>query len=214
MGMNVDGGRRTQVMDALQAIIAERGLDGVSIREVASSAGVSIGTVQYYCRSKEEMLLLSFEQIVDRIGARAAAAVDEGGTVGQALHRALLELLPLDHLRRTESLVYLAFAGKAAVTPSLAAVQHAKLDQLRTQCAAAFRRAQEIGEAPTDLDVDAEAATTAALIDGLLLHVLTDPEGLPPATAEAVLQAHLGRYLDVDGTGARRAQEISAQSSS
>ncbi len=199
--MGDDGGRRTQVMDAVQAIVAERGLVGVSIREVAAAAGVSIGTVQYYCRSKEEMLLLSFEQTVDRMSGRAAAAVDEGGTVGQALYRALLELLPLDQVRRTESLVYLAFAGKAAVTPALAAVQHAKLEQLRTQCAAAFRRAQQIGEAPADLDADAEAASTAALVDGLLLHVLTDPEGLPPDAAEAALRAHLGRHLDVDGTG-------------
>ena len=38
--------RRTQLTDALLSITATRGLDQVSVREVASAAGVSIGTVQ------------------------------------------------------------------------------------------------------------------------------------------------------------------------
>ena len=52
---------RQRLLDALMTLIAERGLDQVSIREVAAAAGVSIGTVQYYCRSKDEMLQMTFE---------------------------------------------------------------------------------------------------------------------------------------------------------
>ena len=54
-------------------ITAERGLDQVSIREVAAEAGVSVGTVQYYCRSKDEMLEMAFRHILDRMSARVAA---------------------------------------------------------------------------------------------------------------------------------------------
>ncbi len=52
---------RQRVLDALVALIAERGLDQVNFREVAAAADVSIGTVQYYCRSKDEMLRMAWE---------------------------------------------------------------------------------------------------------------------------------------------------------
>lgn len=194
--MTKENGTRERVLDALQRIIAERGLDQVSIREVAAAAGVSIGTVQYYCRSKEEMLRIAYERVADEI-IRRATTVDPAGTVGQVLRRGLLQLLPLDGPRRTESLVYLAFAARACVTPWLAQLQHAKLAEFRTRCASALRRAQESGEAPPGLDVEAAAATIAALVDGLLLHTLTDPAGLPPEAAVTALDTYLSGFLDL-----------------
>ena len=52
----------------------------------------------------------------------------------------------------------------------------------------------DTGEAAPGLDPVLAAATTAALIDGLLLHLLTDPAGLPPGAAIAALDAHLARH--------------------
>lgn len=184
---------RQHLLDALVTLTAERGLERVSIREVADGAGVSIGTVQYYCRSKDEMLLMTFEHIAASIGQRLSS-IGDTGTASDALRRALLELLPLDDLRSVESRVYLAFAAKAAVSPAIAAVQHNLLSQTRTCLSLAFRRAIDLGEMPADLDPDAASAATLALIDGLLLHILTDPIGLPTHAAVAALDAHLDRY--------------------
>jgi AcrR family transcriptional regulator len=49
-------------------IVAERGLDDVSVREVASAAGVSIGTVQHYFRTKDDMLFTAFQDVVRSAG--------------------------------------------------------------------------------------------------------------------------------------------------
>jgi AcrR family transcriptional regulator len=190
---------RRRLLDALVAIIAESGLDGVSIREVAAAAGVSIGTVQYYCRSKDEMLVMTFQHITERILGRVTA-IDKTGAAGPALRRALLEFLPLDELRRTEARVYLAFAARAAVSAELADVQGAMLSGIRTQCAEAFRRARRQRETRVDLDPAETAMATTALVDGLLLHLLTDPTGLSPEAAVAVLDAHLRQHLVVAST--------------
>ncbi len=193
----VSGHARQRLLDALVVITAERGLDQASIREVAAEAGVSIGTVQYYCRSKDEMLQMAFEYVIERIIARASA-VEQTGVVGCVLRRGLLELLPLDELRGVESRVYLAFAARAAVSPQLAQVQHSLLGQMRAACARAFALARDRGEAVAGLDPDMAAAGTAAMVDGLLLHLLTDPTGLPADTAIAVLDAHLRQFLNID----------------
>ncbi|HEX5089977.1 MAG TPA: TetR/AcrR family transcriptional regulator [Nocardioides sp.] len=194
---------RDRVLDALVSITAERGLDQVSIREVAAEAGVSVGTVQYYCRSKDQMLETAFRHILTRITDRAAAT-SRSGSVAQALRRALHEFLPLDDLRRRECRVYLAFAARAAVTPGLAEVQHELLGEMRRRCAEVFAAAQESGEVVTDFDPKDAAAVTTALVDGMLLHMLTDPTGLRGTTAVRLLDDHLGRYLDLGAGRATR----------
>ena len=195
---------RERLLEALIGITAEQGLDGVSIREVAARAGVSIGTVQYYCHTKDEMLVMAFQHIAERIvsrvaGGEGAQAREVDGTVGRRLEDALLELLPLDDHRSTESRVYLAFAARAAVVPELAAVQSSLMARLRAQLAAAFRAARDRGEARDDVDPELASAATAALVDGLLLHLLTDPAGLSPGAARQILQRHLGTHLRAGG---------------
>ncbi len=190
-----------RLLDALVSITAERGLDQVSIREVAAEAGVSVGTVQYYCRSKDEMLEMAFRHILNRMSDRAAGT-QRTGTVTQVLRRALQEFLPLDDLRRRECRVYLAFAARAAVTPRLAEVQHELLGDMRRRCAKVFQAAKDSGEATRDFDPKAAAAVTTALVDGLLLHMLTDPRGLRGPTAVRMLDDHLRQFLhDVGNAG-------------
>ena len=192
---------KDRLLEALVSITAERGLDQVSIREVAAGAGVSIGTVQYYCRSKDDMLEMAFRHILDRMVSRVEQLPVQS-PVGPAIRQALHEFLPLDDTRGRECRVYLAFAARAAVTPRLAAVQHELLGGVRGRCADAFRVAIERDEAVTTFDPKAAAAVTTALVDGLLLHMLTDPSGLRAKQALALLDEHLRRYVVLDPSGA------------
>ena len=189
--------RRRQLTDALMRITADRGLDEVSIRQVASEAGVSIGTVQHYFGTKDDLLLFAFERVADQVVDRIAA-IDRGGSVREVLRRVLHELLPLDQPRTVEALVWLAFAARAAVSPPLAAVQARTLARLRgafTQC---LEAAQGRGELPGWVDPATEAAVLTAVLDGLALHIVTDRAGMPPQTAEAVLDAHLDRLFPAE----------------
>lgn len=186
---------RERVLDALIAITAERGLDEVTIREVAATACVSIGTVQYYCRSKDEMLRVAFEHVIERLLARVSA-IPRRGSVRSVLRRALLEFLPLDERRRTEARVYLAFAARAAVSAELGQVQQKLLGEVRGQCRDAFALAKERGETPPDLDPRRAGTTVAALVDGLLLHLLTDAAGMSKRGAVAAVDDVLDLYMN------------------
>lgn len=188
---------RQRLLDALVAITAERGLDRASMREVAAAAGVSIGTVQYYCRGKDEMLRMAFEYVIGRILARVSA-ITPCDRAGHMLRQGVREFLPLDQLRRVEARVYLAFTARAAISPPLAQLQHALQTQMRERCIAAFELAAQRGEAVADLEPDAAARATMAMVDGLMLHMLTDPTGMPADTATVVLDAHLRRFLNLD----------------
>jgi AcrR family transcriptional regulator len=190
--------RRAQLTDALLSITATRGLDQVSVREVASAAGVSIGTVQHYFATKDEMLVFAFRQVVERTRARVAG-IDARTGPRRALGAALRELLPLDQTRLAECRVYLAFAARAATSPALAAVQaetlcaiHAELQQALSATATARHRAP----AP---DTALQARLLLAVADGLMLDAVSAPGTLTPADLEAALDACLDRLLPAGG---------------
>lgn len=51
-----DGGSRLRILDAAEELMAERGFRGVSLRQIARAAGVNLGSVTYYFRTKENLL--------------------------------------------------------------------------------------------------------------------------------------------------------------
>ncbi|WP_157185665.1 TetR/AcrR family transcriptional regulator, partial [Nocardia transvalensis] len=62
--------RRRQLLDRLAEVIAEDGIEGVSIRTLASRAHVSIGTVQYYFSTKNDLLQRVWEHVRDEAARR------------------------------------------------------------------------------------------------------------------------------------------------
>ena len=186
--------RRTQLTDALLSITATRGLDQVSVREVAAAAGVSIGTVQHYFATKDQMLLFAFRQVVERTRARVAG-IDAGAGPRQALGAALRELLPLDQPRLAECRVYLAFAARAATSPALAAVQQETLSAIHADLQQVLTAATTARTRRTATDTVVEARLLLAVVDGLMFDAVSAPGTLTPADLEAALDAYLDRLL-------------------
>src|SRR5205085_2324885 len=76
--------RREQIVEAAVAVIAERGLQGLSLSEIEKKAGMSRGQLTYYFPAKEDILLAVFDRLLQlmyqRIGTPAEEACgDHGG---------------------------------------------------------------------------------------------------------------------------------------
>jgi AcrR family transcriptional regulator len=56
--------RREQIVDAAVAVIAERGLQNLSLSEIEKKVGMSRGQLTYYYKAKEEILLAVFDRLV------------------------------------------------------------------------------------------------------------------------------------------------------
>ncbi|ALG15066.1 TetR/AcrR family transcriptional regulator [Kibdelosporangium phytohabitans] len=187
--------RRRQVVEAAIEVLAGKGMDGFKVAEVASAAGVSVGLVQRYFRSKDDMLLTTCEFVAARLAERVARATEEGVSVRDKLRRSLAEFLPLDEERAAEVRVYLAFYGRAADSRAVRSVQAVSGRTLRSELRGALADAQEAGELAAGLDLAAEAAMLWALLDGLVLQSFVDPAGLPAGRALELLDAHLDRLF-------------------
>ena len=184
--------RRRQIAGALLRITATRGLEAVSLRQVAAEAGVSMGLVEHYFRTKEQMLRFAFEAVSERVAERIGqrwAGLPDPAPPRLALQAVLLEMLPLDGPRRTEAVIGLAFLARAAVDPELAQVLRTGYAQLRDFAADQIRQGQAAGEVATTVDPAQAAATLLALVDGLTVHGLVVSD--QPETASAGLEGHL-----------------------
>ncbi|MFJ9409375.1 TetR/AcrR family transcriptional regulator [Streptomyces sp. NPDC101393] len=179
--------RRRQIADAVCRLADERGLEGVTLRDVAARAEVSMGAVQRCFRTKEEMLVFALTHIGERVAARVTSRLVESPaqSARTALGHAATEVSLLREEHRAEARVWLAFVAQAAVSPSLAEILRANYAELQT----VFSRL--VGEAATGADPDREARTLLALTDGLTSHVLIGH--LSSTAALDVLDGHLHR---------------------
>jgi AcrR family transcriptional regulator len=196
--------REAALTEALLRIVAERGLDQVSVREVASAAGVSIGTVQHYFPTKDEMLTAAFAEVVRRVRVRLAS-VEVGDDVRRNLSAVLREFLPLDARRAEEARIMLAFATRAATSPELAEVQRGVLQEIHEALSEAFARAAHDRVDPAETKRAAHIAIAAA--DGLALHAVSAPGWISRRQLAATLELLLDRLVP-EGTTRAVSREI------
>ncbi|MGW4684690.1 TetR/AcrR family transcriptional regulator [Streptomyces sp. NPDC004244] len=182
-------GRRRRIAEAVCALADESGLEGVTLRDVADRAQVSMGAVQRCFRTKEEMLLFALGHIGDRIGERVRARLvrSPAQSAGTALGHAATEIALLRGEHRAEARVWLAFLAQAAVSEPLARAVRANYAVLQD----VFTRlvAEAAGDGAALPDPARRARTLLALADGLTAHVLIGH--LTENQAQDVLHAHL-----------------------
>ncbi len=60
---------KEKILNAAERLFSERGIDGVSMREIASGAGVQLALISYYFRTKEGLYRAVFHRRIDPISA-------------------------------------------------------------------------------------------------------------------------------------------------
>ncbi|MFW6597708.1 TetR/AcrR family transcriptional regulator [Propionibacteriaceae bacterium Y2011] len=99
--------RRRAIADAVIELAATEGLPAVTLRRVAGQLGGSMGAVQYYFSSRDEMLDFAHGHLAARREQRVRARLEGLGRAPDQrdiLYAAVLTGLPLDEDRRAEAL--------------------------------------------------------------------------------------------------------------
>ncbi|OSY51491.1 transcriptional regulator BetI [Streptomyces fradiae ATCC 10745 = DSM 40063] len=189
-------GRRRLIAEAVCLLADERGLEGVTLRDVAARAQVSMGAVQRCFRTKEEMLVFALGHVGARIGERVRARLNESPaqSARTELGHAAAEVSLLREEHRAEARVWLAFVAQAAVSEALAGTLRANYAQLQEAFTALAAEALGGAGPVASLDAAREARTLLALADGLTAQVLIGH--LTPDEAQDVLHAHLARLWE------------------
>jgi len=183
--------RRAQIADALLSTVAERGLARTALADVAATAGVSVGLVQRYFRTKGDLLRFGVEWIYSRVRERVQQ-VEITPPVRGIVVRIMETFLPLDEERERELKVWLSFLQASLTDPEMAAIHKAATRDLNDGIVEALSGAQRAGELADGLDIAVEAAALVAFVDGLSLHHIATGTGYDADQ----LRAALVRYVD------------------
>lgn len=179
--------RRQELVRAAWRVIADRGIDEVTIREIAREAGYSAGVLAHYFENKDDLLVhalrLSHEQIYRRYDAEVDTPVRH-----EALHSVLMDNLPLDKQRDLETRIEMSFWARSLRNASLSGIQHDESGYLRGLLRRLVEGSQAEGTVAAEHSPEAVVDLLAALIDGISLHGLLYPDRMSPERMEETME--------------------------
>ncbi|WP_295623697.1 TetR/AcrR family transcriptional regulator [uncultured Corynebacterium sp.] len=179
---------RDQILDAVTSLLATRGPEHATVRKVAAEAGLSAGAVQHHFATRDELIAAAYDRSAERFRAAlqdAVAGIDDPATAFRVACHQLAACADDSESTRNASATWLAFAGIAATGGP---------------AAPAFRDAWQTTEdhLAAALGDREEAALLLAMLDGIAVARLTEPERMTAERGRGLIDRQLAR-LAADG---------------
>jgi AcrR family transcriptional regulator len=173
---------KSNLIRAARTVIGERGLEGVRVREIASQAGVSPGSVLYHYPDHDQMMLTVHQTLVnDYFDTRETAQVDMTAASEKLVSTVVAGFPPYADEKVIKALFEMhGLARRSAPHAELMTSLWEREENLYRVILA-----QGIGDGTFHLSrpIEEVAATLLALEDGLALHLVSNNSRLSPATA-------------------------------
>jgi AcrR family transcriptional regulator len=182
--------RRQFVTEVAADIIAARGVEALTVRNVAAAAGFSTAVVSHYFADKRDLVRSTYRAASNRSTARYEAAVH---APRRTINSCLEALLPLDESSRRDWRVFVAFWGTAAGDEELSIEQ-------RQRVASARHRIRELVTEQGYAEHGSASAAAAAralltLVQGIASQAVFDPEDWTPGRQAEELRRGLAAML-------------------
>jgi AcrR family transcriptional regulator len=181
--------RRDQILAAVLDCLGAGGFDAISMRAVAHGAGVPLGSLHYYFRSKEEMVGAALARSVEDIIGGMVEDVDEAAPPRVRLRTLVVEVIPKLCVDPARVPVYIGFWSWCQKVPERRALYHRVAETIHER----LRLLVEQGNRSGDFQAG-DPAVAASLIVSTLLGFLLDNHGTDPSPA---LIRGLHRRLEV-----------------
>ena len=174
--------RRRQIVSAFIDLVAERGLERVTLEEVAEAAGVQRAQLRHFIGNREDLVVAAVDELARRYEVSAAEmGVGEEPTIDQ-----LIGLLFSDELSRdqpVETAAFDALRAEASRHPASRGAIVKGYDMLLGQLASALRR--EYPGAPTARIRDVAYVVLCLVEHNTLLQQLDYPRARQLAARKA-----------------------------
>ncbi|MGH7965325.1 MAG: TetR/AcrR family transcriptional regulator [Candidatus Binatia bacterium] len=184
--------RRAEIVSAARRVIEQKGFEGASLRAIARELGCTTGVLTHHFASKDDLLLSALDALFRPFDERLASA-KSGADRLEGMRKTLLHGLPVDEPKQAVMKLWLRIVLRAVVDQPLAFDYRRRYDALRASLIELLEEGQKTGEFRTDFDPAVEADILFALIDGLAIHALAEPDRFPSARLVALVDRQLER---------------------
>lgn len=191
--------RKLEIAEATWRVVKQKGIKGVSVRNIAQESGLSPGALRHYFPEQNNLLVFVMQVVKDRVTARVRQVQQMNLPPVQKVLGILLEMVPTDEERRAEMEVWLEFTIQ--MKKEKPSAFDSKQDGIYEGVAGLLLYLEREGALREGLDRELEAERLYAVLDGLALHMLLDEARLDSARARQVLELHLASIAAL-GSGA------------
>lgn len=186
--------RRHDITEAVLRVMARSGLHAVTMRAVATEAGVSLRLVQHYFDTKQHLMHTTLRQLAEQMAQRLQARLTSTERPRDVLQAVLAEAVPTDERSRAFHLAYTSYAVLAVTDDTLAAHPFLSApDAMEDFVTRQLTRARDDGDLAPGLDPRTEAVTLLATAAGLGIAVLAGQR--TPSQATTILYGQLARLF-------------------
>ncbi|MFF8286238.1 TetR/AcrR family transcriptional regulator [Streptomyces albus] len=190
------GSRRTaqpreQLLATAMEMIAERGLDRLTMAALGREVGMSSGHLVYYFKTKDELLLQTLQWSEEQLGARRRTALARRTPARERLDELVELYLPHGH-RDPHWALWLEVWNRSQAADDAVRARQLELElSWHRDLVALLVEGMAAGEFGP-VDADRFATRTRALLDGFGTHLVV---GLPGVDRETVL-GHVRDHFD------------------
>lgn len=173
--------KHSELVAAAHRVFARQGYHRTQMQAVADEAGVGKGTIYEYFRSKDQLFLAVFHQLIADVQAEMLAIQKGPGTYEEKVALMLQRIFERFREGRFDCFMVLDFIVESYFheekRESLAEIR-AIYANVRAFVAQIIRAGQAEGAIRAELDAETHAAVLAGLLDGLILQWALNPEAL------------------------------------
>ena len=203
--------RRRQLIEATIDGIARKGFADVKIADVAEAAGLSVGIVNFYFKSKDALLIATLKHLVEDYEEHVAQTIARAGKSAAAQIDAMIEAdFARTHANRKYVTVWYAFWGETRWRPEFSKLCADLSTSFQVSMTESMRRLIEEG-GYEGIDPALAARGFNAMIDGLWLDMLINPKQTDRDTAKASVRVFLAGLFPKE-FGAKRGANDAASS--
>jgi len=184
--------RRRELAEALWRIARRDGLEAATVRQVAAEAGVSVGMVQHYFTSKDEMLQFALVRLGTELETRLITKITALGNPPDpydVIWIVMCERLPLTRRRQAQTQVMVAWLGRVALRHDLNRYLVDGTVRMRDYLAGQLLIGQQRGQVRPELDPSSAADALLGLNEGLAAQIVIGIH--TAASSKRVLANHL-----------------------
>lgn len=182
--------KKKEIADATWVVIADRGLEGASMRAIARQAGYTTGAIVHYFENKDELLEYALEQAFERAQEEFQDALD-GDDVLAAIRDIALENLSVDSVDRKIILAWRSFLSAAEGHPPLAEKIRKVMGAYHKQLTKLVQRGQDQKTIRNDFAASELADQVYALVNGLVRMASIEPKRMTPKRLKRLIDVHI-----------------------
>ncbi|MCM3055312.1 TetR/AcrR family transcriptional regulator [Caldibacillus thermoamylovorans] len=179
--------RKKAIAEATWQVILEQGMKGATVRNIARKAGLSLGALRHYFSTQEELLIYAMDLVKERVTERVEKIALKNLPPKEMVLQMLLEIVPTNETTRAEMEVWLEFVLYFRNKGNRESQNDGILEGIQ-KLLDSLDRARFL---KNEIDKDLETERLCALIDGLAIHAILNPERLTKERIISILAHHI-----------------------